>query len=611
MRFTHFISMFLLFSFQIASADWQASPWKELPHGQARIIVIDEESNQYALELDLEEKWHSYWKNPGDSGAPPELFHYSSSEQQKVEIQYPYPEEIFVDPIMTYGYEEEAVYFFELLEPLQKIRADLLICKDICIPGSIEVNKSEFPMEKISKAEQSLVESFQERIPQSSDFKASFSPSLKNTHWQITRDKDFELLNVFWYPEQVESLEAAKLIRVSGNQYNFLSKDNFKDKKAREAVITYKSKGQVLASKVAFLHLSPNLFPFFLMAFLGGLILNLMPCVFPIVSLKAFSIVKAIESSEKNIRQNQFAYSFGVLFSFIALAFVLVSLRASGQFVGWGFQLQDIGFVGFLALLFFILGLNFFDLWSIDRIPGFATKKIANKDERIKAFLTGLLAVVVASPCTAPFMGAAIGFALSQSSQAILFIFSGLGIGMAFPFLIFGLLPKAAKLLPRPGNWMVVFKKAMGFLLIATSVWLVWLATQLASTSKTKDASYWQNFKVENWAELSDTSSARFVSFTADWCVTCKVNEKLVFQDDEVQKFFKNEKIKTYKVDWTKRDSATGMKLAEYGRAGIPLYLFFPKGSKQVILLPELLTSSVLIESIQNLKNSQQGESND
>ncbi|MAF91354.1 MAG: hypothetical protein CL674_08770 [Bdellovibrionaceae bacterium] len=611
MRLTYLFLMLFVFSSQAASANWQASPWKELPHGQARIIAIDKESNQYALELALEKKWHSYWRNPGDSGAAPEIYHYTQNAEEKVEIQYPYPEEIFVDPIMTYGYEEQAVYFFDLLDSFEKIRADLLICKDICIPGSIEVSADEFSEEMINSQARSHIENFEKRIPQEADFTASYSPSLKTTHWEIKNKNQFELLNVFWYPEQVESLDSVKMIRVSPKEYKFLSTDHFKDKKAREAVITYKSNGQILASKVAFLHISPSILPFFLMAFLGGLILNLMPCVFPIVSLKAFSIVKAIEASEKNIRQNQFAYSFGVVFSFVALAFVLVSLRASGQFVGWGFQLQDIGFVSFLALLFFVLGLNFFDLWSIDKIPGFASKNIATKDERVKSFLTGLLAVVVASPCTAPFMGAAIGFALSQSSQAILFIFSGLGIGMAFPFLVFGLFPKAAKLLPRPGNWMILFKKSMGLLLLATSIWLVWLASQLSSGSNVQDASYWQSFKVESWDKLSDTSTARFVNFTADWCVTCKVNEKLVFQDQEIQKFFKDQKIKTYKVDWTKRDSATGMKIAEYGRAGIPLYLYYPKGSKQVSILPELLTSSLLIEKIKNLENKTQGETND
>ncbi len=393
-------------------------------------------------------------------------------------------------------------------------------------------------------------------------------------------------------------------------------------------------------------------------AFLGGIILNLMPCVFPVIGIKILSFAKASDNSRTVAIINALFYTLGIALSFLVLAVLLLTLRAAGESLGWGFQLQNPTFAASMAMLFFAMAMSFVGVFEIG--TGFAGGNLTNsisqnvKSKYTESFLSGVLAVLVASPCTAPFMGGAVGAALSAniSYGMSLAIFSTLGLGMSVPYILLSAVPKLSKFLPKSGMWLETFKKILSIPLFATVVWLVWLYTKqtgdilriifalaILATGlfvygryslphKTK-LSRWFSFIAlvlsimasfylitfkENTPQVSDNStwSAKkvedlrregksvYVDFTATWCLTCQYN-KLTLQSEKIKKLFNERGITLLVGDWTKRDTAIAKELEKFGRAGVPLNLLYPpKGDP--IILPAILTESALIEAIDKIK---------
>lgn len=366
-------------------------------------------------------------------------------------------------------------------------------------------------------------------------------------------------------------------------------------------LITKTGKSYVVAAREP----DPSFLIMLAFAFLGGLILNLMPCVFPVLTLKVYSLSNAKGESKTKAILSQFAYTFGVLVSFWVLAGFIVALRFTGSNLGWGFQLQSPVFVGLMAGLFFLMGLSFLGivkLPGLDRLSG-AGQGLASQSGFIGSFFTGVLAVVVASPCTAPFMGAAMGYALSESPLVVFSIFSGLGLGLAFPFLAIALLPESMIWLPKPGAWMENFKKAMALPLIATSLWLVWVLSLQLGLLASEGGDQYQVFSEDKVSQVLASDRPVFVNFTAAWCISCQVNEQVVFSQDSVQAFMDKHNIVQLKADWTEKDELIGAVLKKYGRAGVPLYLFFPsKGSKPEVL-PEILTEEAFLSRLSSALN--------
>lgn len=577
-------------------------PWQEIPNGQARFFKLSRKPLQFGLQIRLAPEWHTYWLNPGDSGAAPLIYGLNQEGKTALPLVYPFPERLLAPPLVTYGYSQRVIYFFDVdTKKFQGLKAEVLVCKEECIPGFIENTFSQFqPLNFQERDFEKVLSEQRGRLPVDLKVEASYSTSLTGPRWEVNLPEGHRLEEIFWYPEQVTSLEMPEWLEEGSERFLFYSKilplsDQSSKKKA---LLVVSQKGKKKAVDVEFVQRAPSVWPFLFMALFGGLILNLMPCVFPIVSLKAFAIAKSSGQKKSEIRRESLLYSLGVIVSFVLLALVISGLRVSGSYVGWGFQLQDVRFVGFLAVLFLVLGLSFFDLWTWTWVPRFASKSAS-------PLMTGVLAVLIASPCTAPLMGAAIGFALSQSISVTFLIFTVLGLGMSLPFLMFAVLPGISGFLPRPGAWMVTFKKAMGVMLVATSIWLVWLVVQISSVSGIEDNSQWTPLKVSEWDQMIQQKGARFVNFTAAWCVSCKVNEKVTFADSEVQRFFVENQVHLYKIDWTKREDAIGRKLAEYGRAGVPLYLFFSEGSESPKVLPELLTPQLLLSKLKSKGESQ------
>jgi thiol:disulfide interchange protein DsbD len=383
------------------------------------------------------------------------------------------------------------------------------------------------------------------------------------------------------------------------------------------------------------------------MAFVGGLILNLMPCVLPVLTLKVFSFSQQKNSHE--LKLQAWAYAAGVIASFVFIAALLIALKASGQAIGWGFQLQSAWFVGALVYLFFLLGLGMYGSLEIGS-SFMGTGQAATEAGGVKgSFFTGVLATVVASPCTAPFMGTALGFAVAQDWYTALLVFAALGAGMAFPFLLLSYWPKLQQYLPKPGQWMERFKQFMAFPLWATAIWLltvvtaqagsigmaiilcgclliamaIWfkgtngrvlkivftiiaigllLSPQLQSEHKSGQNDLNNAYSPEKLAQLRNEGKAVFINVTADWCITCKVNEQIVLGTKEFEEALTINDVSYIIADWTSYDAEISTLLAQYRRTGIPLYLLFPKKStEKVSVLPQILTKDSVISALSAL----------
>lgn len=399
-------------------------------------------------------------------------------------------------------------------------------------------------------------------------------------------------------------------------------------------------------------HIVPNLSMIFLMALLGGLILNLMPCVFPVLSLKVFAMAAQRERDDE-AHLHSWIYAAGVVVSFVAVAGVMLLLRAGGEAVGWGFQLQEPLFISLLVYLFFILGLSFSGVVHIGgSLMGIGQNLVAGSPAK-GAFFTGVLAVVVASPCSVPFMGVALGYAVSQSAPLALLVFAVLGLGMALPFILLAYWPQMLHNLPAPGPWMERLRQFLAFPLYATGVWLLWVLGQqggqmamvavlgglillvmagwlwrdasarvwekglaitvlltalvvphflVVETCRIQQQSVFETGDAEPYSaarlvELRAAGKPVFINMTAAWCLTCLVNEKVALGRDSVKQALRDKGIAYLKGDWTNRDPEITSFLQQFERNGVPLYLYFPPGrGGEIVILPQVLTEDSVLE---------------
>ena len=381
-----------------------------------------------------------------------------------------------------------------------------------------------------------------------------------------------------------------------------------------------------------------------LFALVGGMILNLMPCVFPVLSIKVLSFT----TTHQSIRSRHIhglVYTAGVVLSFVAIAVVMLALRAAGESIGWGFQLQSPLFVIFLVYLFFVMGLGlsgFLEIGSNLMALGQLSKR---QEGLMSSFMTGVLATTIASPCTAPFMGPALGFAISQPTYVALLVFAFLGLGMALPFILLAWIPGLTKRLPRPGAWMDSFKQFLAFPLYITAVWLLWVAGRqtsmdvaaavitglvllvmglwlwklsarpagkliavavlgaaltapLLSLSEEAEEEAFQAYSPERLSALRASGQPVFINLTADWCITCLVNERVALGSDKVAQLMDDQGIAYLKGDWTNNDPQITALLNKYQRSGVPLYLVYPRGSGPAQILPQILSESIIIEAL-------------
>ena len=622
------------------------------------------------IKFDLDPGWHTYWKNPGDSGLPLEIKWTLPDGVIPTKQLWPAPERAAVEPLMSYGYYDQLVLpvIFSVDESYANgerfiAKIDFLICELICIPESAEINFSinEYNDSDISLSRKTL-SSWYKKLPSESDIivSAEASSELLSLSWKNNND----LSEVYFYPEQ------DGLIKYSSNQNYFESDEGSRIIIERPAKIKNISnisgvlemvsqEGTIFTNFSAPVsYVSEIIIPddsslsFWLaiiLAFLGGIILNIMPCVFPVIALKVMTFIR--ESSEGGAWKHGLAFSLGVELSMLLLLSLTFIFRNLGQAVGWGWQLQSSSISSLLSVLFFAIAFTL--LFKIEfgtsftRLGGIGSKTTGY----LNSLLLGCLTVIVATPCTGPFMGAAIGWGLSQSFLVSLLVFLSLGLGVAFPTLILSAIPSGLNFLPKPGVWMVRVGQVMSIPMALTAVWLAWVVQRqagfvglrdlfiglifviislIAYKASTKNRLYKfvtiffiilgplfiilssksnENLDTREpsigrvWSktifdEYKKTDQNILINFTADWCLTCKVNEAIVFQSNSFKELIDKGELIYLVADWTNYDALITNELKKYERGGVPLYLYWKAGEANPKILPAILTKKIFYDEI-------------
>lgn len=653
------------------------SSWRKYTSGK---LISESQSvspgsiTNLAFQITLKPKWHTYWVNPGDSGAPPRLDFTASRGLRVVSVDLPFPERFETGPLMSFAYKDEVLFPIRLevdskVKPGDqlslKLNAEWLVCEEVCIPAIDEFHldlevvdpdqvKPNEHFQSIQRA-RALVPTVVTTVPEiSEEANGQVSSLIK---WDLKR----HWIEFFPYRNVGISTAAPKVERQG--EFLHVVYEKAAASKSYEGglgIVVYKDPGSRRLNSLGFGSAPPVWRQvnasgvwwsewgwMLLWAWVGGLILNLMPCVFPILSIKLLSLVKLSASEPREVRIQNLLYSIGVVVSFLAIGGVIAFTQALGTSIGWGFQLQSPYFVAGLAWLFTFLSFNllgFFELHLINANWGHQWTRMGG---RSGAFFTGILAVVVASPCTAPFMGAALGFGIAQPVVVMMSVFAALGLGLASPYLTFTVWPNWIRFLPKPGQWMVRFKQISALPLLATVAWLLWILRNqrgdqvlllgLAGCAlvllwvailrwrrlplslvmvlllglmlgisrmsppeglrQTADG-IWQPYSESQLAELKGQSV--FVNMTADWCLTCKVNERLVFADPRVLAEFSNRGVSMLKGDWTQRNPEITRFLQKYDRVGVPFYVLFSPSHPEGLVLPEILTKNEVLNALES-----------
>ena len=640
-------SILLLFSF-FGSAEI-------VDTGHARISLIKDHSDfvpgtsiNIGLKVSMDKGWHTYWRNPGDSGGPIEIDWDLPKGFSVSNIKWPLPEKIEYPPLMTYGYEDFVIYPMVLSIPADysddyfEMTADILICADVCIPESGKISSNLFDI-----ASDSLIYEWLESIPSQS---LPITTSLNDNNLEIRFTFEKEIKEIYFFPDENNSIDYS-------SKQNFYKKDDGYFLSIKLFNNEFQNVSGVLdidgtgynVSNDAFEDLNEeglSLITALIFALIGGLILNLMPCVFPVISLKVLSFVSMGGSSQRKIRNHALVFTVGVIASFMLIALTIVLLKQAGNFVGWGFQLQSPLIVGLLSLVMVLISL----VLITDNSFGESLTKLGNigstENGYYSSFLTGVLAVVVASPCTAPFMGAALGYALIQPSGETVPIFLSLSLGFSLPYLLLAANPKLIDYLPKPGDWLITLKEFFAFPMLATALWLLWvfslqvnqfmvifllvswlllalnfwifqkeyktinkviflgisIFSMIYFLPETEDIETEQNLIIGSateWYEgieddLRNKNQSYFINFTAAWCITCQSNEITAFSKDSFKSLLEEKNIEYIKADWTNRNDAITRSLKKYGRSGVPFYVYWEPGFENPKILPAILTDQII-----------------
>ena len=613
------------------------------------------------IKFDLNSGWHTYWKNPGDSGGPLEVKWDLPGNLELGPINWPAPHLIPYPPLMTYGYDEEVIFPFKVLnyentgsDSSIEVSIDFLICADVCIPEKAIIKTSLNAIEFDNN-----LAKIQSDIP---SITLPVEATLNKKTLEIRFSKTSNVTNVYFFSEIQDFVDHAATQNLIEYENSYLLSvellDDQLDNTNIKGLIEIDDSVYLIDSNLMVNAEESNEFGILealFFAFIGGLILNLMPCVFPVISLKVLSFVSMSGESETKIRLHSISFSLGVLISFLAIAILLIALKESGNYLGWGFQLQSPLIVSSLAIVMFIIGLVL--LTDINIGSSLTRSDLSNKSYSgyLNSFLTGVLAVIVASPCTAPFMGAAIGYALVQPSGTTLPVFASLGFGFAAPYMLLSANPKLISLMPRPGKWMETLKEFFAFPMFATALWLIWvfsiqsnidglisllvclllaglliwvfksfknsiflilvtivisgsIFTQLVSINHISNSSpevSTNTNKIGQWYlgiedEMQAKKQAYLINFTAAWCITCQANDKIALSRPLVKEYLIENNINYIVADWTNKDGDILKSLNFYNRSGVPLYVYWKPGMLKPDILPAILTESLLLEKLDN-----------
>ncbi len=685
------VLMVLLFAAAPRTAVAMAGDWDSNEHVKVRIVsaveaVGEREHIPLGLQFQLQPGWKIYWRSPGDAGFPPDPQWMGSSNLKEAALTWPAPNRFSILGLETLGYKDEVVLPFNAAvaapgEPLRlKSQIRYLTCKEICIPYEAKVSL-DLPSGPASPgAYTHLINSYVSQVPGAGDR---------------------------------HGLSVEKTVLLSGNQDTLIqveargrepfSKPDLYVEGPEEAIfgkptVTLSEGGNRVVLQVAALGVAPEIIegksltltlvdgdrsmetvaPFrfgdpiapvslrqteaeesslwrvLALALLGGLILNLMPCVLPVLSIKLLSAVRYGGGDAGSVRFGFIATAAGIVMSMLVIAAALVGVKSAGMTVGWGIQFQQPLFLVFMALVVMLFAYNLFGLFEI-QLPQRLSDMGLSAGDRPSAsghFLTGAFATLLATPCSAPFVGTAVGFALSRNASEIFLVFTALGVGLALPYFAVAAFPKVATALPRPGQWMVVLRQILGLALVATAVWLltviaaqigaegayilaallalsgiVLLTRRLPQSRLGRHAGkfvlvlsiaalalpivrapqpdetvsgpvgIWQPFDQAELSRLVTSGKTVFVDVTADWCITCQVNKKVVLDTEPVAGWLGSENVVAMRADWTRPNAEIAHYLASFGRYGIPFNAIYGPKAPQGLALPELLTTALVVEA--------------
>ncbi|MDR3508228.1 MAG: protein-disulfide reductase DsbD family protein [Caulobacteraceae bacterium] len=661
-----------------------------------------------ALRQTIAPGWHTYWRNPGDSGQATSVTWTLPEGWKTGELTWPTPRQLRTGPLMDYGYEGVAILPQTLTAPSDakagqsvtlRAAAAFLVCKDVCVPEdaalTLTLPVSAAAPDPDAKGGAAIAATLT-AAPGPGPLTAVMTTAGAVLKLSVTGApvKGGDFPGAYFYPYDASVIDHPQPQTIErgpgGLTLTLAPGSAFKTSPAPthlQGVLDLGGKAYEIDAKPGPVQPSAaglgavsaaapsgggeagggpkgGLAVAIAFAFLGGLILNLMPCVFPVLSMKAVSLASHAHTPQA-ARLQGLAFLVGVVITFVGLAGLLIAVRAAGQAVGWGFQLQSPIVIAGLTLVMLGVALNLAGLFEIGAGVQSAAGgvQVESHGETLGAFLTGVLAVAVAAPCTAPFMAPAIGFAFTQPPAIALSVFLALGLGMAAPFTLAAFAPPLLALLPRPGGWMGVFKQVMAFPMFATAAWLLWVFSQqvgpiglagLLTGAVLVALAAWiygraqsaqiagrggavgflatavlvlaagvtaltptlnpdrvgaapaaaegegltaEAFSPERLAELRAAGKPVFVNFTAAWCVTCQVNDKVALSSRKVAEAFKRGGIVYLKGDWTNRDAVIAKVLSDHGRAGVPLYLFYGAGGRDAAVLPQILTEGIVLDA--------------
>jgi thiol:disulfide interchange protein/DsbC/DsbD-like thiol-disulfide interchange protein len=657
--------------------------------------IVPGKSFTVGLLLRMAPGWHTYWKFSGDAGLPTELKWKLPPNWKIGDIQWPIPLKT-IDPgdIETYGYENEVLLMQEITPPAKtdvlsakpSTEANWLVCEKICIPGSATL-QLDLPVAQTSQPANTDVFARYQRLlsqnwPGPDVARADWSRVGSDLRLKITSETlvKYPAIDFFPLPEQ-ETIVGHPAVQSRNNNeivFRIPLESAPKDLSSMAGLVVFAqqpngdgraawqitSAPAVSASRPA---PARGIFTFLLFGFLGGLILNLMPCVLPVISLKIFGFVQQAGQSRRKIFRSGIAFIIGIFAWFIALAVLLIALKGAGHDVTWGgFQFTNPYFVLALSVIVLVFALNLFGVFEVS-LPQSVTRGLLSTSERkdlLGSFFQGVFATVLATPCTAPFLGTALGFAFTQSAAIILAMFIAIAAGMSAPYLLLSAQPAWLRFLPRPGPWMLHVKQFMGFLLLATLLFLlyvvgaqrglegaIWASCFLLvisvacwmkgafvvptasavkrivvlvlmlllvigsgvyfigdkfQSSKVASADSqirgdWQPFNPERLQTELERGRTVFVDFTAAWCLTCKFNEASVLEAQDVREAFQRHGIVKLKADWTNGDPVITKLLQQFGRPGVPLYVLYPAKNEQPIVFPEVLTKGMVLDKLETV----------
>jgi thiol:disulfide interchange protein DsbD len=653
------------------------------------------------LRLRIKEGWHVYWRNPGDSGEAVAVGWQLPPGFAAGPIVWPTPSRIPVAHLVNFGYQGETVLLTRLTPPSTidtgvpldlKANVTWLVCEKECIPGEASLSLS-LPLARPGVSAGSdpgsgtAFERARASLPQASPWKSRMEVGPEWLTLKVARAgaAPDSIRAAYFFPN------AETLVRHAAPQQLKVTRDGLSLRLQRSALSTTvptdaggvlvieEALGAITARQAFDLasvaidqgsippHEAASLTAILqaaILALLGGVILNLMPCVFPVLSIKVLGLIEQSGSWREDVRRHGFAYTAGVLAAFAALGAVLIGLRAAGTHVGWGFQLQSPVTVAVLAYVLFAVGLSLSGVFylgsSLQGVGARLAPRLSPNPGLTSSFATGVLAAVVATPCTAPFMAAGVGFALTQPAAVALTVILALGMGLALPFLALTLAPNLIGRLPRPGDWMDTLKQLLAFPVYATVAWLVWVLAQQvepaglfatliglvliglaawsfnvartappwgrrsaavaviasllgaavaiagvdragpANTPPAAAAGDYEAFTQRRLDELLAAGRPVFVNMTAAWCITCLVNEQAALANAAVKAAFAARNIVYLKGDWTSRNPEITRVLERHGRSGVPLYLLYA-GSAEPVVLPQILTPAIVLGEIDRI----------